>query len=419
KAQRAELPFGTLRGNTAPNMKVMKTLQPKSVRTLGDRFMVDLGQNMAGWVKITVSDVAKGDTVVIRYSERISPDSTQLDVENLRHAQSTDRYIANGTENGAKWSPKFSYHGFQFVEVTGVKNLKPEDIVAEFVYDALPDNGSFASSNKTMNAIHRNAWWGIASNYKGVPVDCPQRDERQPWTGDHNMGTWGENFLFDNATMYAKWMDDMRESQREDGCLPDIAPAFYNYYTSDMTWSSTLPVVSDMIYEQTGNPQPIIRNYAAMKKWMNHIRTDFTNKDGLITADKYGDWCVPPEKLDMIHSQDADRKTDGTLIASAYYYKMCQLMAKFARLQGLDSEAAAWESDADKVKEAFNKQFLTVKKGTSPVKTPHILYPDSIFYGNNTASANVLPLAFDMVPAEYRQPVADNLIKTIIETNKG
>lgn len=419
KAQRAELPYGTLKGNTAPNMKVMRTLTPKSVRKLGDRYMVDFGQNMAGWVKIAISDVAKGDTVTIRYSERISPDSTQLDVENLRHAQSTDRYIANGTEKDVKWNPKFSYHGFQFVEVTGVKDLKPEDIVAEFVYDNLPNNGSFASSNKTINAIHRNAWWGVASNYKGVPVDCPQRDERQPWTGDHIMGTWGENFMFDNGTFYAKWMDDMRESQREDGCLPDIAPAFYNYYTSDMTWSSALPIVSDMIYEQTGNPQPILRNYAAMKKWMNHIRADYTNKEGLITADKYGDWCVPPEKLDMIHSQDPARKTDGTLIASAYYYKVCQLMAKFARMQGLDAEAESWERDADEVKEAFNKHFLTVKKGTSPVKTPHILYPDSIFYGNNTATANILPLAFDMVPAEYRQAVADNLIKTIIETNKG
>ncbi|WP_300503683.1 family 78 glycoside hydrolase catalytic domain [uncultured Duncaniella sp.] len=419
KAQRAELPYGTLRGAQSPNMKVMQTLTPKSVRKLGDRYMVDFGQNMAGWVKINISDVAKGDTVMIRYSERISADSTQLDVENLRNAQSTDRYIANGTEKGVKWSPKFSYHGFQFVEVSGMKDLKPEDIVAEFVYDALPNNGTFASSNKTMNAIHRNAWWGTASNYKGVPVDCPQRDERQPWTGDHNMNTWGENFMFDNANFYAKWMDDMRESQREDGCLPDIAPAYYNYYTSDMTWSSTLPVVCDMLYEQTGNPQPIFRNYEAMKKWMNHIRKDYTSKEGLITADKYGDWCVPPEKPDMIHSQDPARKTDGTLIASAYYYKMCQLMAKFARMQGLDSEAAAWEQDADKVKDAFNKKFLLVKKGTSPVKTPHILYPDSIFYDNNTATANVLPLAFNMVPEEYRQAVADNLIKTIIETNKG
>ena len=419
KAQRAELPYGTLRGAQSPNMKVMQTLTPKSVRKLGDRYMVDFGQNMAGWVKVNISDVAKGDTVMIRYSERISADSTQLDVENLRNAQSTDRYIANGTEKGVKWSPKFSYHGFQFVEVSGMKDLKPEDIVAEFVYDALPNNGTFASSNKTMNAIHRNAWWGTASNYKGVPVDCPQRDERQPWTGDHNMNTWGENFMFDNANFYAKWMDDMRESQREDGCLPDIAPAYYNYYTSDMTWSSTLPVVCDMLYEQTGNPQPIFRNYEAMKKWMNHIRKDYTNKEGLITADKYGDWCVPPEKPDMIHSQDPARKTDGTLIASAYYYKMCQLMAKFARMQGLDSEAAAWEQDADKVKDAFNKKFLLVKKGTSPVQTPHILYPDSIFYDNNTATANVLPLAFNMVPEEYRQAVADNLIKTIIETNKG
>ena len=419
KAQRAELPYGTLRGNTSPNMKVMRTLKPKSVRRLGDRYMVDFGQNMAGWVKIAVSDVTKGDTVTIRYSELVTPDSTRLDVENLRHAQSTDRYIANGTENGRQWSPKFSYHGFRFVEVSGMNNLSSDDIVAEVVFDNLPDNGSFTSSNPVMNAIHRNAWWGISSNYKGVPVDCPQRDERQPWTGDHCMGTWGENFLFDNAMFYAKWMDDIRESQREDGCIPDIAPAYYNYYTSDMTWSSSLPVVCDMLYEQTGNSMPVIRNYGAMKKWMNHIRADFTSKEGLITADKYGDWCVPPEKPDLIHSQDPARKTDGTLIASAYYYKVCQLMAKFARMQGLDSEAQEWLSDGEKVKNAFNRKFLTVNKGTSPVKTPHILYPDSIFYGNNTATANILPLAFDMVPEEYRQAVADNLIKTIILTNNG
>lgn len=419
KAQRAELPYGTLRGAQSPNMKVMETFVPKSIRKVDDKFIVDFGQNMAGWVKINISDVASGDTVTIRYSERISPDSTRLDVENLRHAQSTDRYIANGTEKSIPWSPKFSYHGFQFVEVDGLDSLTPDDIVAEFIYDALPDNGTFHSSVPVMNAIHRNARYGIASNYKGVPVDCPQRDERQPWTGDHAMGTWGENFLFDNGNFYAKWMDDMRESQREDGCLPDIAPAFYNYYTPDMTWSSTLPVVCDMLYEQTGNIQPIERNYGAMKKWLNFIRKDYTDSDGLVTADKYGDWCVPPEKPELIHSEDPARKTDGTLIASAYYYKMCMLMAKFARLQGLDSETEAWVKDADAMKTAFNAKFLTVKPGTSPVKTPHILYPDSIFYGNNTATANVLPLAFDMVPEEYRQAVADNLIKTIILTNDG
>ena len=88
----------------------------------------------------------------------------------------------------------FSYHGFQYVEVTGYKNLKAEDLVAEVVYDDLEDNGTFECSNDIMNRVYRNAWWGISSNYKGVPLDCPQRDERQPWLGDHAMGTWGVKF---------------------------------------------------------------------------------------------------------------------------------------------------------------------------------------------------------------------------------
>lgn len=419
KAQRVALPYGTLRGNKADGMKVMRTISPAKFRKEGDRYLIDFGQNTAGWVRLNINGTKAGDTVMIRYAERMTPDSLQLDVENLRNAQSTDRYIASGKEKNTSWAPKFSYHGFQYVEVTGLDNLNPDDIVAEVIYDNMDNNGSFLSSNPTLNAIHNNAWWGVTSNYKGVPVDCPQRDERQPWTGDHKIGTWGENFMLDNANMYAKWMDDMREAQREDGCIPDICPAYYTYYTSEMTWSSAFPIICDMLYEQTGNVEPIVKNYDALKRWMNHIREGYTNKDGLITADKFGDWCVPPEKPEMIHSEDPARMTDGILIASAYYYKMAHMLAKFARIQGLDSEAAEWEKDADLVKDAFNRHFLTVKRGTSPVLKPHILYPDSVFYGNNTVTANILPLAFDMVPDSLRQDVADNVIKTIVQTNNG
>lgn len=417
-AQRVTLPYGTLRPNTAPNMKVMHTFPAKSVRKVGDKYIVDFGQNMSGWAKLKVRGAAAGDTVTIRYAEILTPDGNNLDVENLRHAWSTDRYIASGRENGAEWSPRFSYHGFRFVEVAGLKNLNPSDIKAEFVYDALPDAGTFECSDSTINQIHRNARMGIASNYKGVPVDCPQRDERQPWTGDHCMGAWGENFIFDNGNFYAKWMDDIREAQREDGCIPDICPAYYNYYTSDMTWSSTLPVVCDMLWEQTGNILPIQKNYEAMTRWMNHIRDGYTTPDGLISADKYGDWCVPPEDPKLIHSNDPARKTDGTLIASAYYCKVSALMAKFARLLGREAEAAAWEKEREAVKGAFNKRFLTVKRGTSPAPG-HVLYPDSVFYGNNTVTSNILPLAFDLVPDDCRKAVADNVIKTIITDNNG
>lgn len=160
-----------------------------------------------------------------------------------------------------------------------------------------------------------------------------------------------------------------------------------------------------MVYEQFGNIEPIRKNYAAIKKWMHHIRSEFTTEDGVINADKYGDWCMPPESPELIHSQDPARKTDGALIATAYYYKVSQMLAKFARLQGLEDEAKEFEKDAAKIKDCFNARFLTVKKGTSPVQMPHVLYPDSIFYGNNTVTANILPLAFDMVPEAYREEV--------------
>lgn len=420
KARRAELPYGTLRAATNPSMKVMRTIKPRKIRRTGPKgFIVDFGENTAGWVRLNVRDCVSGDSITVRYSERINGDSTELDTENLRTALSTDLYIASGNENGESWSPRFSYHGFQFVRVEGLDEIGDEDVTAEVIYDNVPENGTFECSNPIINAIYANAKRGIASLYKGMPVDCPQRDERQPWTGDHNMGSWGENFIYDNAALYAKWADDIRESQREDGCLPDIAPAFYNYYNPDMTWSSTFPVVCDMLYEQTGDVKPIKRNYEAMARWMRFIRREYTDRDGLIMADKYGDWCVPPESPGLIHSQDPARKTDPKLIATAYFYKMSQLMAKFAPLAGHPDEAETWLADGEKAKDAFNRKFLTVRPGTSPAAKEHFLYPDSTYYGNNSSTSNILPLAFGMVPEECRKAVEGNLLHSLIVDKKG
>ena len=418
--QRVEIPYGTLRGNTAPNMKVMKRLPVAKIDRYGDRFIVDFGQNMAGWVRINIrSGRHEGDTIRMRYSELLMNDGRELDVENLRHSQSTDTYICNGRESNTSWASRFSYHGFRYIEVTGYDNLTADDLTAEMVYDDMRDNGSFESSNDVLNNIFRNAWWGYASNYKGVPLDCPQRDERQPWTGDHSMNTWGESFMFDNGTLYAKWMDDFREAQREDGCIPDICPAYYNYFTSDLSWSGTYPVVCDMLYRQFGNIEPIRRNYEAIGRWLRHIRHDFTTPEGIIDADKYGDWCMPPESPELIHSRAPERQTDGRLISTAYYYKYARMLAEFARLLGRTDDAAALEADAAEVRDRFNDVFLTVRRGTSQATKPHMLYPDSVFYGNNTVTANLMPLAFDMVPDQYREEVEKNLITTIITTNNA
>ena len=276
----------------------------------------------------------------------------------------------------------------------------------------MEETGTFTSSSDVLNAIVRNARWGILGNYKGMPVDCPQRNERQPWLGDRTKGCWGESYLFDNERMYTKWVRDIDEAQREDGCIPDVAPAFWNYYSDNVTWPSALFFACDMLYTQYGNAEPIRHHYAAMQRWIAHMAEEYTDRDGLIRKDKYGDWCVPPESPEMIHSQDPARKTDGRLIASAYFYKDLKIMAKFARLLGKSADAARYDTDAQQLKEAFNNVFLT----TQPASAGKAAVA---FYGNNTVTANLLPLAFDMIPQPYAKTVAEHLSATIINDHNA
>ena len=416
-AGRVSIPSGTLRAQMMPGMKVTESLKPVSIRKQGDKQILDIGQNMAGWLRIRIKGQA-GDSIRLRFAERLQPDG-EIFTKNLRDAHCTDIYVVSGREpQDATWAPRFVYHGFRYVEISGYPNAKTEDFTAEVIDDEMAHTGTFTCSDETLNQVLRNAFWGIRSNYKGMPVDCPQRNERQPWLGDHAMGSWGESLFFNNHALYNKWTRDIREAQREDGCIPDVAPAYWNYYSDNVTWPATLPLVCDMLFTNYGDRRAIEENYPALKKWVSHIREYYLTKEFIITKDKYGDWCVPPESLEMIHSNDPARKTDGALIATAYYLKVLQLMHRFASLQGLTAEAEEWGALEGRIKDAFNARFLHVKEGTSPVPG-HTLYPDSIFYGNNTVTANILPLAFGLVPKQYMDEVAKNTVATIITTNKG
>ncbi|MBP5711563.1 MAG: family 78 glycoside hydrolase catalytic domain, partial [Prevotella sp.] len=369
-AERTAIPLGTLRGAMSPNMKVICQLEPKNMSQKDGKVIVDMGQNMAGWLNMRIANAQQGDSIIIRYAERL--DSTgNIWVENFRHAQSTDRYFANGKEQGTWWHPTFVYHGFRYVEITGLRNAKIDDFVGEVVSDEMPETASFKSNDTILNKVYHNAVWGVLSNYKGMPVDCPQRDERQPWLGDRTRGCYGEAFLFDNNTLYSKWMRDIVEAQREDGCIPDVAPAFWNYYSDNVTWPAALPFSLDMLIKQYGNDAPMKKYYPNVKRWLEHLKYQY-QKNGLIEKDRYGDWCVPPEREELIHSEDPARITDGTLISTAYYYYICQMMSSYAKAQNLHEDATWFEQEARISKDAFNKKFLTVNKGTTTVPG-HIL----------------------------------------------
>lgn len=424
-AELAELPLGALLPQTAKNQKATLLTQNYGIdnktsftvwKCKEEGIIIDLGQNIAGWISLRVNG-KEGDTIRIKYAERINNDST-LYVDNLRDAETEDIYICNGRENGEVWwHPTFIYHGGRYVRITGITGVCSNDVKAYVVSDDMDAIGTFVSSNKTLNKIYRNAWWGIKGNYHGFPVDCPQRNERQPWLGDRTVGSLGESYLFDNNMMYTRWMRDICDAQRYDGCIPDVAPSFWNYYTDDVTWPSCLPFTCDMLYKQFGNDEAIRNSYPYIKKWITHVCDEYM-KDGIIIKDKYGDWCMPPEKPELIHSEDPARKTDGALIATAYMIQCMKLMKEFACVQGFKEDAEMYENKAEAMKESFNRKFLTMKTGTSPVPG-HPLYPDSVYYGNNTATANILALAFGLVPEECKQNVIDNVVENIVVKNGG
>src|SRR6185312_16292458 len=396
RARLVSPPGGRLEAQMNEPIKVMATLKPAGISEWRPGvWIVDMGQNMAGWLRMKVHGPA-GQQVRLRFGERLTADGA-LYTANLRDARATDIYILKG-EGEEVWHPVFVYHGFRFAEITGYPGRPAaEDFEGEVVYDDLPTIGEIRTSSGLLDSIIRNAWWGIASNYKGMPVDCPQRNERMPWLGDRTTGALGESYFFGNENLYAKWLDDIAESQKADGALPDVAPAYWNYYSDNMTWPGAYITIAEMLYRQFADVRPIQRHYDSMKKWLRYM-ADRYERDGIMTRDKYGDWCVPPESPALIHTRDPDRITDGRLIATAYYYYLAGLMAGFARILHRDADEKYFLTVQEKTKTAFRRVFRD-HNGSG--------------YSNNTPTANLLPLCFGMVPDSDKSRVLEQIVDKI------
>lgn len=402
KVQLVKAPEGKIQSQMSTSMKVMKEVRPVAIKQLKPGVQIlDMGQNMVGWLQLKVNG-KKGEKVQLRFAESLQPNG-ELYVANLRDAKVTDMYTLKGGGEET-WEPSFVYHGFRYVEITGYPgNASIGDFTGKVIYDDLATIGSFESSNATINKVYKNAWWGIAGNYKGMPIDCPQRNERQPWLGDRTLGALGESFLFDNGKLYAKWLEDIEGSQTAEGALPDVAPAFWNYYSDIVTWPAAYITIADMLYTQYGDKKPIEKHYASMKKWLQFVKTKYM-KNSLVTKDKYGDWCVPPESLELIHAKDSLRKTDGVLLSSAYYYRLLQTMQKFAKLIGKNEDVAGYASLAEEIKTAFNAKFYNKQKKQ---------------YDNNSVTSNLLPLYFGIAPDSVKEIIFTKITNKILDDNLG
>ena len=399
RADRMKAPEGALHAQPNPNISIQDEITPLSVTARADgKIIVDMGQNMVGWLSVRFNGRA-GKPVTMRFAETINPDST-LYTANLRSARATDIYTP-ARDGIFEWHPSFTYHGFRYVEIDGLDYTpEAEDMTGYVFYDRMRTTGYFESSLPLLDRIHRNAFWGIRGNYRGMPTDCPQRDERMGWLGDRATGASGEAYIFDNALLYDKWLQDIEDSRSPEGAISSVSPRYWTLYNNEVTWSSAFFYCADMLYRHYGDDRAIRRHYDAMKRWVEYT-CERSMQNGVIVNDTYGDWCMPPESQTLIHSQDPARKTAGPILSTTVFYDILHRMARFARLCGKEQDAQGYLKLAERIKTAYNEQFFD---------------PATASYGNNTVTGNLLSLRLGLVPEGYEQKVFDNIVhKTEVE----
>lgn len=387
-------PAGKLTAQPNPNLYVQDEITPVKITKLPDgRYILDMGQNMVGWLTVKLNG-KKDKPVTLKFAELLKNDGL-LYLDNIRTAKVKDVYTPD-SDSPFTWEPSFTYHGFRYVEISGL-DYEPalNDFIGKVIYDKMMTTGSFETSNAMINQIYKNAYWGIRGNYRGMPTDCPQRDERHGWLGDRATGCFGEAFVFNNENLYSKWVQDIEDSQSPGGSISDVSPRYWTLHNDNVTWPAAYFYANKMIYRQYGNTDPIKKHYASMKRYMKRIQ-DVSMKDYIITKDTYGDWCMPPESQELIHSKDPARKTDRAILSTTMYYSLLNLMAEFAEISGNKEDVAGYKELAEKIKKAYNAKFFNA---------------DSAKYGNNTVTGNILSLRLGLVPEGYEQKVFENIVQ--------
>jgi alpha-L-rhamnosidase len=394
-------PAARLVAQRSQPVRVVETLVPVSVNEIRPGvFIYDLGQNITGWVRLRLADVPAGTRVVLRHGERLSPDGTVY-TENLRRAKATDMYLARGVKEET-WEPHFTFHGFQYVELTGLpKNPGKEAVMGCVVHSATPPAGKFECSHAGVNRLWLNGVWSQRDNFLTVPTDCPQRDERLGWMGDAQVFLRTASYNMDVAAFFTKWMVDVEDAQTAEGVFPDVAPRInekdrfvgLDELCGAAGWADAGVIVPWTIWRVYGDRRIIERHWGAMTAWLDWIERN--NPDGLrvnALGNNYGDWlCIPSDTTFRTHSPMKN------LLATAYWADDAAKMSRMARELGRGREEQRFQTMFERVRAAFQKEFLR-DDGQLTVETQ---------------TAYLLALAFNLLPENVRARAAERLVENI------
>ncbi len=380
-----------------PPVRATRRIKPLSLYSPAEgAFVYDFGQNFSGLAKLIVRG-PKGTEVKIKYAEIIDKNG-KLKTDTNRGAGAQIVYILKG-QGEEEYEPRFTYSGFRYVEIRGFPGVPTLDsIEGVFIHTDVTQTGTFLCSNQRINKIHECTLWGQLSNLMSVPTDCPQRAERMGWLGDAHLTAEEAVYNFDMACFYTKFLRDIRQSQQDDGSLPDVAPAYWKFYPADPAWGSAYITIAWHMYFYYGDKRVLEEHYEPMKKYIDYLGTQAEN-NLLTTLGKYGDWCPPASTF--------PKRTPVELTSNWYYYHDVLLLSKIAGSLGRKKEAEGLSQLASRIKTSFNKKFLDEGMYSTIKMSPIDNFPGQ--------TSQALPLYLDMVPQKWRRQAIDLLLKTVVQ----
>jgi alpha-L-rhamnosidase len=375
-----------------PVEKIEEIRAVKVLRTPAGDAVVDMGQNMVGWVKFRVTAPA-GTTITLRHAEVLDK-AGNFYTENLRAAKQTIHYTARGGGQEI-FEPHFTFQGFRYVAVSGWPGeVNPEDFTGVVVHSAMERTGNFETSNPMLNQLEHNIIWGQKGNFLDVPTDCPQRNERLGWTGDAQIFAPTASFNFETVEFYEKWLKDLALDQQDDGAMPHVIPNILSHTTrkgdsASSGWADVAVVLPWTVYQAFGDRRVLEVQYPSMKAWVEYMRKQAGDKYLYNTGFTFGDWLA----FATTNSDYPGATTDKDFIQTAYFAHSTELLAKTAVVLGKKEDAADYQALEKKIKAEFLKEFVTPNGRLS----------------SNTQTAYVLALTFNLLPESMRAEAAERL----------
>ncbi len=343
----ADYGYSNLIGQISEPVRAVVKLEPVELITtpLGEK-VIDFGQNLSGFVEFDVH-LKKGEKIKISHAEVLDKDGNFY-TRNLRSARELIQYTAGGKKN-EKFHSKLTFQGFRYIRLDEYPcEVELSDFRAYAICTDMSRTGHFSSSHKLLNQLYSNVIWGNMDNFVDIPTDCPQRDERAGWTGDIQVFSKTAVQNFNAALFFKKWLGDVRVEQGESGSCPVVVPGF-GIKSTACGWGDAATVVPMECYMAYGDKELLEVQYEAMRKWVEYLRSTGDNEYLWNTGKHYGDWLT----LDQITDTGYN-----FMLATAYYAYSAGLVSKAAGILGKEEDRIKYSELAQKVKEAFAKEYL-------------------------------------------------------------